>query len=378
VEGGFEGVVGDGAGLAEELVEARLGEGAVALVVDVAAVGGARGLAVEAHPEPDGTAGRGRGHDQVQVAGGEAVDDPPTGLVAHDGLLLDGPVARQRPVVEPQPWGGGIGVARIQDGASGGDEVVGAPVAEVVLGRPQAGPVGGDLHPTGVDRGQVLVGAAAAGLGQELLQHHLRHVVVALAEAVVADLPLGVDEVERRPVVVGESGPDGVVVVDRDRVVDPQVLDLLADVGEVVLEVELGGVDADHDQPLVLVALGPGADIGQGAEPVDAGVGPEVDQHDAAAELGRCQRRRVDPSGRAVETRQVPFNRQLGRGVGGRADELVGSGEERLPAAWVLVHQSLLSGSRRSGAVNLDHGLGEGLGCFLHQVVTDARPPHSG
>jgi hypothetical protein len=79
------------------------------------------------------------------------------------------------------------------------------------------------------------------------LEHHLGHVVVALAEAVVADLPLGVDEVQRWPVEVGEGGPDGVVVVDRDRVVDPQVLDLSADVAEVVLEVELRGVDADHD-----------------------------------------------------------------------------------------------------------------------------------
>jgi hypothetical protein len=104
------------------------------------------------------------------------------------------------------------------------------------------------------------------------LKNHLGHFVVALAEAVVADLPLGVDEVEGRPVVVAEGGPDGVVVVDRDRVGDPQILDGSADVVEVVLE-------------------------------------------------------SVSPSG-----------------------------------------------ARRSGAVNLDHGLGEGLGCFLHQIVTDARP----
>jgi hypothetical protein len=206
------------------------------------------------------------------------------------------------------------------------------------------------------------------------LQHHLRHLVVALTKAVVPNLPLAVDEVERRPVVVAEGGPDGVVVVDRDRVVDPQVVDLLADVVEVVLEVELGGVDADHDQSVVLVVLGPGADVGQGAEPVDAGVGPEVDQDDAAAELGGRQRRRVDPSGRAVEPRQVPFNGQLGRGMGGRADELVGPGQERLPSTCILVHRSLLSGARRSGAVYLDHGLGEDLDCFLHQVVTGARP----
>jgi hypothetical protein len=33
----------------------------------------------------------------------EAVEDPPTGLVEHDGLPLDGPIARKGPLVEPQP-----------------------------------------------------------------------------------------------------------------------------------------------------------------------------------------------------------------------------------------------------------------------------------
>src|SRR4029453_2000386 len=81
--------------------------------------------------------------------------------------------------------------------------------------------------------------------------------------------------------------------------------------------------------------------------PVDAGIGPEVDQDDPAAELGRRQWRRVEPPSCAVQTRQVTFNRQLGRGVGSRADELVGSGEKRLPATWVLVHGSLLQHARR-------------------------------
>ena len=49
-EGDLEGALADGAGLADELVQPRVGEGAVALVVDVGAVGGARGLPVEDAP----------------------------------------------------------------------------------------------------------------------------------------------------------------------------------------------------------------------------------------------------------------------------------------------------------------------------------------
>jgi hypothetical protein len=51
----------------------------------------------------------------------------------------------------------------------------------------------------------------------------------------------------------------------------PQILGGSADVVEVVLDVELGRVDADHEHALVLVFVGPGADVGQSAEPVDAG-----------------------------------------------------------------------------------------------------------
>jgi hypothetical protein len=73
----------------------------------------------------------------------------------------------------------------------------------------------------------------------------------------------GVGGVEGRPVVVVEGAPHRIVVADRDRVGDPQLPHGPADVVEVVLDVELGGVHADDDQPVVLVLLGPGADIGK-------------------------------------------------------------------------------------------------------------------
>jgi hypothetical protein len=44
------------------------------------------------------------------------------------------PVTGKGPMVEPQPCGGGIDVTRIQDRTIGGREVLGALVAEVVLG----------------------------------------------------------------------------------------------------------------------------------------------------------------------------------------------------------------------------------------------------
>ena len=47
--------------------------------------------------------------------------------------------------------------------------------------------------------------------------------------------------------------------------------------------------------------------------------------------------------GRAVEGQHRSLNGQQRRGVGGRAEELVGSGQERLPSVRVLLHPLPLS-----------------------------------
>src|SRR3954464_11582735 len=56
--------------------------------------------------------------------------------------------------------------------------------------------------------------------------------------------------------------------------------------------------------------VGPATPVRQRAQPVDAGVGPELDQDDAAAQQLGGQRLRVEPSGRAVQGRQSPFGAQ--------------------------------------------------------------------
>ena len=108
-----------------------------------------------------------------------------------------------------------------------------------------------------------MTGVGGSVLGQQLLDHHFRLLVFAFAEVVVPDAALRVGEVQGRPVVVGEGAPYRVVVVDRDRVIDPHVLHSAADVVEIVLEPEFGGVNPDHDQPVAGVSAGPGADVGK-------------------------------------------------------------------------------------------------------------------
>jgi hypothetical protein len=81
--------------------------------------------------------------------------------------------------------------------------------------------------------------------------------------------------------------PDRIIAIERDRIVDGHVLDGLAHVVNVAFKRELRSVDPDHNQPQIRVPLSPGAYKGECAEPVDAGVGPEVDKNDLPVQIRR-------------------------------------------------------------------------------------------
>src|SRR5262249_41140456 len=157
-------------------------------------------------------------------------------------------------------------------------------VTDVGLGRVHVVPVRGDLQPLWLHRGQVSTGRTLAGLLQETLDGALRLLVPALAELVVTDPSLAVDEVEGWPDLVLEGAPDEEVVVDRDGVVDSQGRCGPADVLQLVLEGELRRVDANDHQALRAVSLRPRPNVRERAQPVDAGVGPDVDEHDLPPE----------------------------------------------------------------------------------------------
>jgi hypothetical protein len=77
------------------------------------------------------------------------------------------------------------------------------------------------------------------------------------------DQSSGVREIDGRPVVIVESTPYRIDIVDRDRVIDPHLLHGPADVVDVMLERELGCVHADYHQSLAGVLPGPRAEIGK-------------------------------------------------------------------------------------------------------------------
>src|SRR5215212_7342468 len=183
-------------------------------------------------------------------------------------------------------------------------------------------PVGLRLQTLRGDGDELFVDGLASGLAQQVLDHPLAVVVVALAEVVVPDPALRVCEVDRRPVPVGECAPDPVVAVERDRVLDPQGLHGLADVVNLVLERELRRMDADDDQASIAILLGPRAYECQRAEPVDACVCPEVNENDLSSQTLRSERGGVQPAGCPFEYGQATLRGQGGRAwVAARAEE---------------------------------------------------------
>src|SRR5215212_2768185 len=211
----LEVAISDGLGLSDQLIQPLLGNRAVALLVNVDSVSSPRRLPVDEHAKSHGGSSRCRSHHEMKIAGVKAVSDPPVGLVQHGGLSLHSPITQKRPMIEPQLRGGIVDAALIQYCTTGRGKVRGALIADVVLRGPQAVPIGGSFSTIGIDRNQFMIAAIDSGLGQQLLNCHLRLFVFTLAEMMMSNMPLHIDEIEGRAIPVVEGTPYRIVVIDR-------------------------------------------------------------------------------------------------------------------------------------------------------------------
>src|SRR6266545_7499026 len=207
--------------LSDQLMQPLFGHRAVALLVNVKSVSSAWRLSIDEHAKPHRRSSRCRSHHQMQIAGVEAVRDPPAGRVQQRGLPPHRPITRKRPLIEPQARGGSIDARHVENHTAGRRKVLGTLIADIIFPRLQAAPIGGSFNTTGVDRNQLVTDIAYPGVGQQLLNDHFRLFVLALAVLMMANLPLRIDKIERRPIVVVERNPDRIVAIDRDRIIDP-------------------------------------------------------------------------------------------------------------------------------------------------------------
>ena len=99
---------------------------------------------------------------------------------------------------------------------------------------------------------------------------------------------IGAGKVEEIAGIVAANQAD-LVVFDHDRIIESSVFYGPADVIDILLKRKLRRLNPDHYQSLFLVSLGPRAEIWKRANRIDAGIGPEIDENDLAAQTGRRQ-----------------------------------------------------------------------------------------
>ena len=137
----------------------------------------------------------------------------------------------------------------------------------------------------------------------------LHHGVVVLEldlAALEADrLPLRINQEQRRPRPYADKVPNPVLGIDGDRVLDVVPQHRLKDVLFVLLGLELGRVDPDHDKlvgirPLQLLQLR------QDVHAVDAAIRPKIEQHELPPELLERERPGgIDPAFRGRQFRHL-------------------------------------------------------------------------
>jgi hypothetical protein len=108
---------------------------------------------------------------------------------------------------------------------------------------------------------------------------------VHLPDGALANPAAAVEQVERGPVLVPESVPVRIVVVEELGESEPVLSRVLRDRFPLALAFELRRVDADRGQAACRVALDDVPDPGNGADAVDSAERPDIEEHDLSPEV---------------------------------------------------------------------------------------------
>ena len=98
-----------------------------------------------------------------------------------------------------------VDLRRVAFHPAGRREVLGLAVPEVGLASVEGSPIRRHFRTARIHGHQLGPGEVGTGVHEQLLDHSLRALVVALAESMMPDATLRVDEVQRRPVVVAKA-----------------------------------------------------------------------------------------------------------------------------------------------------------------------------
>jgi hypothetical protein len=105
--------------------------------------------------------------------------------------------------------------------------------------------------------------------------------VLSFTKLVMTNVSLRINKIKSWPIMVLEGMLHRILVIYSDRVIHRQGS---ADIVDILLESKLGRVHPNHDQSLIRILLSPSANIRELAQPIDAGMGPKVDEDDFSAQ----------------------------------------------------------------------------------------------
>src|SRR5580765_3314655 len=124
---------------------------------------------------------------------------------------------------------------------------------------------------------------------QKLLNDLLTFAVTAFPEVTEAQISFLVEQVFSWPIAIGKSFPDFAITVDYDGVAESEFPDPTFHIRLVLRESKFRRVHSDYSQAFVTVTLVPCLYIRQRADAIHTRVIPEIDQHDATAQLPEAE-----------------------------------------------------------------------------------------
>src|SRR5207253_5991530 len=140
------------------------------------------------------------------------------------------------------------------------------------------------------------------------------------ADVPIADDSLAIHQDRGRPGPDAPALPDRELVVLHDRISDPEFLRGVHDTPVRLLPGEFRAVHSDDREPVLLVTLVPAPQLRDHVLAVDSTEGPELDQHDPAAQARRGQGPAVDPALPCHFRRRHTDTNSLARGGTRRQD----------------------------------------------------------
>src|SRR5207245_8719923 len=134
------------------------------------------------------------------------------------------------------------------------------------------------------------------------------------ADVPMADDSLAIHQDRGRPGPDAPALPDRELVVLHDRISDPEFLRGVHDTPVRLLPGEFRAVHSDDREPVLLVTLVPAPQLRDHVLAVDSTEGPELDEHDPAAQARRGQGPAVDPALACHVRRRRTDTNSLARG----------------------------------------------------------------